>query len=290
MEKANDRRALGTFIASMFIFGTIGVLRRYIPLSSALLCFTRGILGGLFLLIFVRIKKIDAGKKPDLNILIRLIITGAMIGINWILLFEAYNHTTVAIATLCYYMEPTMIILLSPLIFKERLTGKRMLCAAVSIAGMVLVSGVLGESPEGGSIKGVILGLGAALFYSAVVIMNKKTTGVEQYRRTTVLLLSAGLVMLPYLMIKKEASATHITPTALILLLIMGILHTGIAYAMYFGSMEGLKMQTVAVLSYIDPVSALFFSALLLKEPLGIPGIIGAVMIIGSAMILHLVL
>ena len=290
MEKANDSRALGTFIASMFIFGTIGVLRRYIPLSSALLCFTRGILGGLFLLIFVRIKKIDAGKKPDLNILIRLIITGVMIGINWILLFEAYNHTTVAIATLCYYMEPTMIILLSPLIFKERLTGKRMLCAAVSIAGMVLVSGVLGESPEGGSIKGVILGLGAALFYSAVVIMNKKTPGVEQYRRTTVLLLSAGLVMLPYLMIKKEASATHITPLALILLLIMGILHTGIAYAMYFGSMDGLKMQTVAVLSYIDPVSALFFSALLLKEPLGIPGIIGAVMIIGSAMILHLVL
>ncbi|MBR2187472.1 MAG: EamA family transporter [Lachnospiraceae bacterium] len=290
MEKANDSRALGTFIASMFIFGTIGVLRRYIPLSSALLCFTRGILGGLFLLVFVRIKKIDAGKKPDLNVLIRLIITGAMIGINWILLFEAYNHTTVAIATLCYYMEPTMIILLSPLIFKERLTGKRMLCAAVSIAGMVLVSGVLGESPEGGSIKGVILGLGAALFYSAVVIMNKKTPGVEQYRRTTVLLLSAGLVMLPYLMIKKEASATHITPMALILLLIMGILHTGIAYAMYFGSMEGLKMQTVAVLSYIDPVSALFFSALLLKEPLGIPGIIGAVMIIGSAMILHLAL
>ena len=286
MEKANNRRSLGTFITSMLIFGTIGVLRRYIPLSSALLCFTRGILGGLFLLIFVRIKKIDAGVKPDRSVFIRLIITGAMIGINWILLFEAYNYTTVAIATLCYYMEPTIIILLSPFIFKEKLTGKKALCAVISIAGMILVSGVIGDSGAGsGSIKGVILGLGAALFYSAVVIMNKKTPGVEQYRRTTVLLLSAGLVMLPYLIIKKEAAGGLISPTAIILLLIMGIVHTGIAYAMYFGSMDGLKMQTIAVLSYIDPVSALIFSAILLKEPLGITGIIGAAMIIGSAMI-----
>ncbi len=289
MEKANDRRSLGTFITSMLIFGTIGVLRRYIPLSSALLCFTRGILGGLFLLIFVKVKKIDAGAKPDRSVLIRLMITGAMIGINWILLFEAYNYTTVAIATLCYYMEPTIIILLSPLIFKERLTGKKALCALISIAGMILVSGVVGDSSAGnGSIRGVILGLGAALFYSAVVIMNKKTPGVEQYRRTTVLLLSAGLVMLPYLIIKKEAAGCHISPTAIILLLIMGIVHTGIAYAMYFGSMDGLKMQTIAVLSYIDPVSALVFSAILLREPLGITGIIGAVMIIGSAMISEL--
>ena len=282
-EKRNDKRALGIFISSMLIFGTVGVLRRYIPLSSALLAFSRGILGGLFLLVFVRIRKKGRGEKLSGQVLLRLIITGIMIGINWILLFEAYNHTTVAIATLCYYMEPTIVILSAPFLFRERLTPKKTVCAALSIIGMVLVSGVIQEGFGNGNMKGVLLGLGAALFYSGVVIMNKKTPGVDQYQRTTILLLSAGIVMLPYLLLTGGYRIEGANVRAVLLLFVLGIVHTGIAYAMYFGSMEGLKMQTIAVFSYIDPVSALLFSALLLKEPLTVPALIGAVLIIGSA-------
>ena len=288
-EKKNDRRSLGVFISSMLIFGTIGVLRRHIPLSSAFLAFARGILGGLFLMAFVRIRKKGIAAKLPPRVLPRLMLTGAMIGINWILLFEAYNHTTVAIATLCYYMEPTIVMLLSPLVFQERLTGKKAACAAVSIAGMVLVSGVIGESAgQSGSVRGILLGLGAAYFYSAVVIMNKRIPGVDAYQRTTVLLLSAGAVMVPYLLFTGGFSGEGFSASSLLLLLVLGIVHTGIAYAMYFGSMDGLNVQTIAVFSYIDPVAALLFSALLLKEPLSVPSVIGAVMIIGSAVISEL--
>ena len=272
------------FLSSMLIFGTIGVLRRYIPLSSALLAFSRGILGGLFLLIFAKVRKKSVDAKLQSRDLLRLVITGAMIGINWMLLFEAYRHTTVAVATLCYYMQPTIVILLSPLLFKERLTGKKAACAAVSIAGMVLVSGVVGNS-GGGNLRGVLLGLGAAFFYAAVVIMNKKTPGIEPYRRTTVMLLSAGFVMLPYLLLTGGFSNGSVRWPAVVLLLVLGVVHTGLAYTLYFGSMDGMKVQTVAVLSYIDPVSALLFSALLLKEPLSILNLIGAVLIIGSAVV-----
>lgn len=283
--RTDDRRALGTFISSMLIFGTIGVLRRYIPLSSALLAFSRGILGGLFLLALVKMRKKDAGTKLPPRVLPRLLLTGAMIGINWILLFEAYNHTTVAVATLCYYMEPTIVMLLSPLLFRERLTGRKAVCAAISIIGMVLVSGVIGDGGEqSGNLRGILLGLGAAFFYSAVVIMNKKTPGIDAYQRTTVLLLSAGTVMLPYLLLTNGFSGERFSVLSVILLLVLGIVHTGIAYALYFGSMDGLSVQTIAVFSYIDPVSALLFSALLLGEPLSAPQITGAVMIIGSAM------
>ena len=283
-EKTNDRKSLGMFISSMLIFGTIGVLRRYIPLSSALLAFVRGITGGLFLFVFVKVRKKEASAKLPPRVLLWLAVTGAMIGINWILLFEAYNHTTVAVATLCYYMEPTIVVLLSPLIFRERLTGKKTVCAAVSIIGMVLVSGVIGDGGgQGGNIRGVLLGLGAALFYSAVVILNKKKPGIDAYQRTTVLLLSAGTVMLPYLLLTNGFSGDGFSVSSIVLLLVLGVVHTGIAYAMYFGSMDGLRVQTIAVFSYIDPVSALLFSALLLGEPLSVPQIIGAVMIIGSA-------
>ena len=285
-DTGNNRKSIITFISSMLIFGTIGVIRRYIPLPSAFLAFSRGILGGLFLLVFIKVRKKEAGEKIRPRDLIKLIITGAMIGVNWILLFEAYNHTTVAIATLCYYMEPTIVVLLSPIIFKERLTGKKAICATVSISGIVLVSGVIGSSgAQNGSFKGILLGLGAAVFYSAVVIMNKTIPGIEAFQRTTILLLSAGITMLPYVLFTHGFQSGGFNVTSILLLLVLGIVHTGIAYAMYFGSMDGLRMQTIAVFSYIDPVSALLFSALLLREPLSVLNMIGAVMIIGSAMI-----
>ena len=286
MDKTNDRKSIITFISSMLIFGTVGVLRRSIPLSSALLAFSRGILGGLFLLVFVQLKRKEARVKLRHHDLLRLMVTGAMIGINWILLFEAYNYTTVAVATLCYYMQPTIVVLLSPIIFKERLTGKKAICAMISIFGMVLVSGVIGNNNRQiGNIRGILLGLGAAFFYAAVVILNKKTLGIDSYQRTKVLLLSAGIVMLPYLFFTSGFNDKGISTSSIFLLLILGIVHTGIAYTMYFGSMDGLRMQTIAVFSYIDPVSALFFSALLLREPISKMNIVGAFMIIGSAMI-----
>ena len=314
-EQTNDRRSLGMFIASMLIFGTIGVFRRFIPLPSALLAFARGILGGLFLWLFVKLRddfrrtpSVSAGprdpasrrsanraqsqkgdgERPAPGVMLRLVITGAMIGINWMLLFEAYNYTTVAVATLCYYMQPTIVILLSPFVFRERLTGKKALCAAVSIAGMVLVSGVIGSGGQSVNMRGIALGLGAAFFYAAVVIMNKKTPGTDPYQRTTIMLLSAGIVMLPYLFLTDGFSGAGFTPTSILLLLVLGVFHTGIAYAMYFGSMDGLHVQTIAVFSYIDPVSALLFSALLLREPVSALNIVGAVMIIGSAIISEL--
>ena len=282
--KTNGRGPLLMFVSSMLIFGTIGVLRRYIPVSSAFLAFARGILGGLCILLFLKLKKKGDTEKIPAPAVRRLIVSGALIGINWILLFEAYSHTTVAVATLCYYMEPTIVTILSPLLFRERLTGRKAACAAIAVAGMALVSGVP-EGAQGGNFRGVLFGLGAALFYSAVVIMNKRTTGVDMYRKTEIQLFSAGAVMIPYLLATGGFGESGFTPAAVILLLIAGIVHTGIAYVLYFGGIERLRVQTVAILSYIDPVSALLFSALLLREPLSPAGILGAVMIIGSAVV-----
>ena len=288
-QKTNDRKSVWMIVSSMLIFGTIGVFRKYIPVSSAFLAFSRGLLGGLCILVFIRLKRRNVQEKIPLRVLLGLVFTGALIGINWMLLFEAYNHTTVAVATLCYYMQPTIVMLLSPLIFGEKLTVKKTACAAVAIAGMILVSGVIGgRGSQGGSVRGVLLGLGAAVFYSAVVIMNKIIRGIDAYRKTAVQLLSAGMVMIPYLLLTGGFGAADITPSAAALLLIVGIVHTGVAYVLYFGSMDGLRVQTVAILSYIDPVSALLFSAFLLWERLSMLSVIGAVMIIGSAVVSEL--
>ncbi len=283
--RENDRSSILMIVSSMLIFGTIGIFRRNIPLSSAFLAFARGILGGAFIFLFMKLRRIKAD-RPSRRSLLLLVLTGALIGINWILLFEAYEHTSVAVATLCYYMQPTIVLLVSALFFGERLTSKKLTCAVTAIAGMVLVSGVTGDTPlRASDLQGILSGLGAAVFYSAVVILNKQIAGVNAYLKTTVQLFSAGAVMIPYLLITEGFSLPEPEPLTLFLLLVVGIVHTGFVYVLYFGSLEGLNLQAAALFSYIDPAAALVFSALLLGEPLNAASLAGAVMIIGSAVI-----
>lgn len=278
-------------ISSMLIFGTIGVFRRYIPLSSGMLAFIRGVVGSLFLLVFVKLKGIKLGKDIDRKSLILTVVSGGFIGINWILLFEAFNYTTVATATLCYYMQPTIVIFLSPLVLKEKLGVKQMICAIVSIIGMLFVAGVIdaGQALSIADLKGVFLGLGAAAFYSAVVMMNKMINIENAYMKTIIQLSSAAIILIPYLIATGEFSALgsseDINGLVIAMILIVGIIHTGIAYAMYFGSMNNLKAQSIAIMSYIDPVFALVLSAIVLHEKMTIFGVIGAVLILGSALI-----
>lgn len=288
-EQKNDRRSMIMMITSMLIFGTIGIFRRSIPVSSGFLAFSRGILGTLFLLVFLWLRgrpfRLSLGPRRSLW----LAFTGAAMGVNWILLFEAYNYTSVSVATLCYYMQPTIVILLSPLLFREKLSPRKILCAVAAVIGMVLVSGVIGGAPaQGNDLKGIVFGLGAAVLYATVVIMNKKFGQADAYEKTVIQLFSAALIMVPYLLLTRDRSFELITGTAAVLLFIVGLVHTGIAYVLYFGCMDGIKAQTIAVFSYIDPVSALIFSAIILNERLTPAALIGSVLIIGAALLSEL--
>ncbi len=272
-------------ITSMLIFGTIGIFRRYIPLSSALLAFSRGILGGLCLLVFMHLthrKKERVGKKN----LILLIITGALIGLNWIFLFESYNYTTVSVATMCYYMQPTIVILVSPFFLKEKLTPKKLICAFFAVVGMFLISGMAdGGGIDRSDMTGILYGLGAAALYASVIILNKKISVEDAYQRTMIQLFAASFTVVPYILLTEDISSVSLSAESVLMVLIVGIVHTGIAYAMYFGSMKGLRAQSIAVISYIDPVFALILSAIVLGETLTAWGIIGAVLIMLSALL-----
>lgn len=271
---------------AMLIFGSIGVFRRYIPLSSAWMACVRGVIGTAFLLCVVFLSKKHMDKNAIKKNLLLLLISGAAIGVNWILLFEAYRYTTVAVATLCYYMAPVMVILSAPILLKEKMTAKKSVCAAVAIVGMLLVSGIFdGGAVAGSSGKGIIFGLGAAMFYASVMIMNQFVKGISAYDKTIMQLGGAALVVLPYSLITSGVQEfTTLTASQLLLLLAVGIIHTGIAYWLYFGSMDKLSGQTVAVYSYIDPAFAVVLSVALLGEDTGVTGMVGAVLILGSTL------
>lgn len=287
----NVRKNKLCLISSMLIFSTIGIFRKHIPLSSGILAAARGFIGILFLIILFLLK----GEKPHPNAikkhLFLLLLSGCFIGFNWILLFESYRYTTVATSTLCYYMAPIFVMIVTPFFEKEKITLKKALCILTALTGMIFVSGILEpKNWQAGTsgipaLKGILFGLGAAALYASVILLNKKIQGVGAYEKTILQLGSAAITILPYVLFTESFQNIEVTWSVVLLLVLVGVIHTGIAYALYFHSMSGLKAQTIALYSYIDPIFAIILSALLLKEEMSCLAILGAVLILGAAMI-----
>lgn len=280
----NDKTKL---ITSVFLFGTIGIFVNYIPLPSSVIAMSRGIVGALFLLLLALLRR----ERPDLKAIRKklplLLLSGAVLGCNWMLLFQAYKYAGVATGTLCYYLAPVFVTLLSPFLFGERLTVKKFCCAAVALVGMVPISGVL-DADAAVSVTGILFGVGAACLYTCIVILNKKINGVSDSDRTLVQLAAAGIVMLPYVLLTQDLGSLTLTTVQLLLLIAVGVVHTGVAYMLYLSSVNALPAQTVAIFSYVDPITAIVLSALLLNEPFGAWSIVGAVLILGATFVSEL--
>lgn len=284
--KSSTSKSRNALIFAMCIFGTVGIFRRYIDLPSSMIALVRGIIGTAFLGGYLVIRKQKLDREAIRKNFLILLISGAAIGFNWIFLFEAYCYTSVATATLCYYLAPIIVILAAPFVVGEKLTVTKGICAAAALVGMVFVSGVAESGFSGiAEMKGILFGIAAAVLYASVILMNKKMTAIPALDKTLFQLFFASFALLPYVFFTVPASEITFHGSSVLLLCIMGAVHTGFAYLLYFGSMGSLKAHTVALFSYIDPVLAILLSAALLSEPLTLIGIIGAIMILGAAYI-----
>ena len=271
--------------ASMFIFGTVGVFVRFIPLPSEIVALSRGVIGALFLLLVVLIRGGKILWEPIRKNLLWLLLSGTALGFNWILFFEAQRFTSVAIGTLCYYMAPIFIIIVSPFLLKERLTVKKSVCVVLALIGMICISGVIGGKLPGGSeLKGIIFGLMAAVLYASIVLMNKQIKGISAYDKTILQLAISAVTLVPYILLTTDPAALDLSSSSVPMLILVGVIHTGLAYYLYFGSMEHVSGQTAAVISYVDPAVAVLASIFVLGEPMKMIEAFGAVLIIGAAL------
>lgn len=267
-------------IASMAIFGTLGPFVRNISVSSGELALYRAIMAtglvGVFLLITKQKIPFDKIKKE----VPLLLASGVAMGINWILLFEAYKHTTISAATLSYYFAPVIVTVVCPLLFKEKLTGKQIVCFIMSTLGIVMITGI-GDMGGGNNIIGILFGLGAAVFYATVILLNKFIKNVEGLHRTFMQFIAAVVTLIPYVMLTSGVTLGGMDSVGWINLLIVGLVHTGITYCMYFSSLKELPGQKVAILSYIDPLVAVVISVTVLGETMTLWQVIGGLLILG---------
>ena len=266
---------------AMFIFGTLAPFVRNINVSSGELALYRAVLAALLVGGYLLVTKQKLSLRSIKKELVLLLLSGVAMGINWIFLFEAYKYTSVSAATLSYYFAPVIVTLLCPILFKEKMTPKAWICFGASTVGIVLITGLGNVSDGSNHFLGILFGLLAALFYATVILLNKFIKNVGGIHRTFLQFLSAIITLVPYVLLTSGIHVTTLNGAGIGYLLIVGLIHTGITYCLYFSSLGELKGGEVALLSYIDPLVAVLISVFVLNEDMTVLQIVGGVLILG---------
>lgn len=279
MKKLNNPRIL--LVISMAVFGTIGLFVRNIPLESGEIALYRAVLAAILIGLYLLVTKQKIPFKAIKKEIPLLLFSGVAMGINWILLFQAYKYTTVSVATLSYYFAPVIVTLVCPILFREKMTAKQWICFIMSTVGIVLITGI-GDMGEGNThLMGILFGLGAAVFYATVILLNKFIRNVDGIHRTFLQFIAAIIILVPYVLLTDGINLSSLDMKGWANLLVVGLIHTGVTYCMYFSSLKELPGQKAAILSYIDPLVAVLVSVTILGEGMTLMQVIGGALILG---------
>ena len=269
------------YITSVILYGTIGMFLRHVTLPVEFVAMCRGLIGTCFILAFMRVRNIKTDRAMIKQNLVLLIASGVLLGFNWIFLFAAYVNTTVAIASLCNYTAPVIVVLVAPFVLKEHTSPKKLFFLFTAFAGVVLVSGVL--NGERGSFRGIALGLLAALCFVCIVLCNRLMKDIGAFDKAIMQLSISAITILPYFIIHNYGKPLVVNPRSVLIVLMLGLLHTGIAYCLYFECLSTLPVQEFAILGYLEPIVSILCSFFFLHESLSLSGWIGAALVILSS-------
>ena len=270
------------YITAVVLYGTIGMFVRFVSLPSEEVALCRGLFGSLFILLYLKLTGQHMDRKAVRRNAFWLVMSGISLGLNWIFLFAAYVTTTVAIASLCNYMAPLIVILIAPFVLNEKLNVKKLPWVGLALIGIILVSGVIGNGPV--NPRGLLMGMLAALGFTGVVICNRKIRDISALDKSVIQLAISAVTILPYVLVMNHGLVIPADLRSVLIVLMLGIVHTGFAYCLYFSGISTLPVQTVAILGYLEPVVSIFCSAFFLQEAMSISGWIGASMIIFAAL------
>lgn len=271
------------YIIAVVLYGTIGMFLRYVSLPSEIVAMCRGLIGSVFIFGYMKITYQKIDREAIKRNMKWLILGGICLGLNWVFLFAAYVNTTVAIASLCNYMAPVIVILIAPFVLHEKLEKRKLPYVFMAFVGIVLVSNVWEGSI--GSISGIIMGLLGALCFVGVIICNRKLKTIAPLDKSLIQLEISVIVILPFVLVKNMERPLEIDLKSVLITLMVGVINTGLAYVFYFSGMSTLPVHGVAILGYLEPVVSVLCSVFFLHENIGILGWIGALLIMGSTVI-----
>ena len=268
------------YISALLLFGSNGIVASYILLNSYEIVFLRTFIGSLFLLtVFMITKGKFRGTQNKIHFTY-LIISGLAMGASWMFLFEAYIQIGVSLATLAYYCGPVIVMALAPLVFKEKMAPVKVFGFLAVLIGIFLVN--RHTLMQSGFSWGLLYGIMAAVMYAFMVIFNKKAASISGLENV-VWQLAASFIAVAVFTGIKQGIVISVPSVSLFPVLLLGVVNTGIGCYLYFSSIQHLPAQSVAILGYLEPLSALIFSAAILQERLTLVQIVGAALILGGA-------
>lgn len=274
-------RFLLFYLSSLLLFSTNGIIASYIPLGSAQIVLLRTLIGGVLLLALFLLRGGRFTFFRHWQQFFFLLASGVSMGLSWMFLYEAYDRVGVSIASLLYYCGPVIVMALSPLLFHERLTAGKAAGFLSVIVGVVLVN-----STASGGVSdtwGVACGLLSAVTYALLVICNKKATAITGFENVVLQMVTAFFTVAVFVG-ATQGFSLHLSAAGILPMCILGVVNTALGCYLYFSSIGRLPVQTVAICSYIDPLSAVLLSALLLHETLTAQQLLGVVLVLGGAL------
>ncbi|MBR3815325.1 MAG: DMT family transporter [Clostridia bacterium] len=281
-----DKKAFVKYLSALLLFGLNGIVASNISLSSYEIVFLRTLIGSVLLVVLFLIGKGKFHIKEHKKDTVFIALSGIAMGTSWMFLYEAYQQIGVSLASLIYYCGPVIVMILSPLIFKEKLTFPKIIGFATVLVGVVLVNGNV--SNGNGNNWGLLCGGMSAVMYCFMVTLNKQSKSITGMENSVIQLFVSFLTVAIFVGIK-QGFVIDVPTNDWAWITILGILNTGIGCYLYFSPLSKLPVQTVAVCGYLEPLSAVVFATVLLDEKMTVIQIVGAVCIIGGAMIGELV-
>ena len=280
------KRSYMKYFAALLLFGFNGIVASFIDLSSYEIVLLRTFIGSVLLIALFFLTRNKLTFYQYKNDSLFLLLSGIAMGTSWMFLYEAYAQIGVSIASLCYYCGPVIVMALSPLLFREKLTASKLCGFAAVLIGIILVNGSAFNG--NGNLWDIFCGLMSAVMYAAMVICNKKAQRITGMENATLQLFVSFLTVFIFVLFK-QGLTVHLHTEDIIPVLILGLFNTGIGCYFYFSSIGKLPVQTVAVCGYLEPLSAVVFSVIVLHETMLPIRILGAALIIGGAVSSELV-
>lgn len=276
-----DKKALIKYLCALILFGLNGIVASHISMNSYEIVFLRTLIGSILLILLFLIGKGKFHIRTNKRDTLFIVLSGIAMGASWMFLYEAYQQIGVSFSSLLYYCGPVIVMVLSPLIFKEKFTVPKIVGFVTVLAGIVLVNGA---TSVGMNKWGIFCGGMSALMYFFMVTLNKQAKKINGMENSVIQLVVSFLTVAVFVGFK-EAFVIHVPNGAWPWILVLGIVNTGIGCYLYFSPLSKLPVQTVAICGYLEPLSAVVFAAVLLRERMTPLQIIGAICIIGGAMI-----
>ena len=275
------KKAYLKYLLAVLLFGTNGIISSQISLDSYEIVFLRTLLGSIFLICVFLLGKNKFRISQYRKEFVFIVLSGMAMGVGWMFLYEAYAHIGVGLASLLYYCGPVIVMIMSPVIFKEKLTLPKITGFMAVVTGIILVNGRV--AALGGNTWGLFCGAMSAIMYFLMLISNKQAKNIIGMENSLIQLTASFLAVAVFVGFKQHF-VIHVPQEDWLWIIFLGLVNTGIGCYLYFSSLYLLPVQTVAVCGYIEPLSAVVFAALLLGEHMTFIQVIGAVFIIGGAM------